>query len=105
MTCVKFRLRDGGERSVDARENESLMKAAVRNSVPGIEGECGGEMTCATCHVHVPSPWKDRVRPPSQEELDLLEMVDDVTNESRLGCQVRVTPEVEGLTATIATTD
>jgi len=102
---VNFVLRDGSACPAEAREGESLMRAAVRNNVPGIEGECGGEMTCATCHVHIASPWKERVHVPSEDELDLLEMADNVTDESRLGCQVKVTSDLDGLSATVATED
>jgi 2Fe-2S ferredoxin len=103
VTTVNFVLRDGTVRSVDANDGESVMRAAVRHNVRGIDGECGGEMTCATCHVHIGSPWSERLRRPSHDELDLLDMSDDLTEESRLGCQVHITAELDGLTAVIVT--
>lgn len=103
MTAVRFVLPDGDTRDVEVIEGESLMQAATRNGVPGIEGECGGEMSCATCHVHIATPWSEQLRPRSAEELDLLEMAENVTDESRLGCQVRMTADLDGLVAAVAT--
>jgi ferredoxin, 2Fe-2S len=79
----------------------SLMKAAVSNDVPGIVGECGGEMTCATCHVHVTAEWKAVLSGRSDEEEELLEMVDDFKPCSRLSCQIKLTDELNGLTVVV----
>lgn len=89
---------DGGERVVDAAVGESVMAAAVRSGVPGIVGECGGQLSCATCHVWVDEDFRDRVGGPGEMESDLLEMgVSEFTEASRLGCQVHVTDELDGL--------
>jgi 2Fe-2S ferredoxin len=65
--------------------------------VPGILAECGGNCACATCHVYVAEPWRARVNPPSKEERDMFECVLSPNGNSRLGCQVIVTEELDGL--------
>lgn len=97
MTSIHYRLHDGETRKVDAVDGESIMRTAVTNDVPGIVGECGGELSCATCHVYMEPQWADRVPPRSPDEEDMLEMVESRTELSRLSCQIRVTPELDGL--------
>jgi 2Fe-2S ferredoxin len=75
----------------------SLMTAAVENQVDGIVGECGGVCSCATCHVQIDPAWADRVGPPSDAEAAMLELSDGVGPTSRLGCQVELRPELDGL--------
>lgn len=94
MTVIRFRLRDGGAIDIEAANGETLMRTARANAVPGIIGECGGEMSCGTCHVVVESSGE--LPPPSRDELDLLESLDDAEECSRLGCQIRVAPELDG---------
>lgn len=78
-----------GEIVVDADPGTSVMQAAVAHGVPGIIGECGGDMSCATCHVHVED--QTGFRRQSADEADLLELADEVTVHSRLGCQLKLT--------------
>jgi 2Fe-2S ferredoxin len=65
--------------------------------VPGIEAECGGACACATCHVYVDEAWREKTGEPSQMEQDMLDFAFDVRKESRLSCQIKVTPELDGL--------
>jgi 2Fe-2S ferredoxin len=81
-------LRDGTTLVVDSMPGESIMTVATRAGVPGIIGECGGEMSCATCHVHIDT---DHFPPPSLDETDLLEVVDERADNSRLSCQLELT--------------
>jgi ferredoxin, 2Fe-2S len=93
VTRIIYELRDGTQREVEAEVGASVMAAAVQAGVPGIVGECSGEMSCATCHVYLKTPegfWTSSV-----DETDLLEMADDVTEESRLSCQLKVTADME----------
>ena len=77
---------------------ERLMEIGKRANVPGIFGDCGGFMACATCHVYVEPEWCDRVGgPSSDEEREILAMTENVRPESRLGCQIWVTDELDGL--------
>ena len=87
----------GAERSVEAALSGSVMEAAVRSNVPGIDAECGGACACATCHVYVDDAWLDRVGEPAAMETDMLDFASDVQANSRLSCQIRVTPELDGL--------
>ncbi|MCW1097451.1 MULTISPECIES: 2Fe-2S iron-sulfur cluster-binding protein [Streptomyces] len=99
MTFVQ----DGGpELTVDATTEDSVMSVAVRHGVPGIVAECGGNQSCATCHVWVRDGYTERVGPPGDMEDDLLDLaVADRRAGSRLACQIPVTPELDGLTVDI----
>jgi 2Fe-2S ferredoxin len=77
------------------------MEAAIRNAVPGILAECGGACACATCHVYVDEAWKEKTGDPSPMEEDMLDFAFDVRPTSRLSCQIKVSPELEGLTVTV----
>ena len=90
---------EGVERVVDARPGESVMAAAVRNGVPGIIGECGGNNSCATCHVWVRDAFRDQVGGPGELEDDLLDLgVSERRDSSRLSCQIELTDALDGLT-------
>ncbi|MFV2178573.1 2Fe-2S iron-sulfur cluster-binding protein [Actinomadura sp. LOL_016] len=101
MPGVNFRIPDLDEdRSVDVESGTTVMRAAVANDVPGITGECGGEMSCGTCHVYVREQWPDRL-PPPDEEAGMLEVIDDPEPTSRLGCQIHVGDDLDGITVTV----
>jgi 2Fe-2S ferredoxin len=82
---------------VDATGHANMMQVAVDNDVPNIEGECGGEMTCGTCHVYVESTPPGYTAPQSAVELDMLEVVNEPTAASRLSCQLPVDELTDGL--------
>ncbi len=86
-----------GETRVIENAEGTLMSAAVANQVEGIDGDCGGVCSCATCHVHVDPAWTDKVGPATPAEEGMLELEDEATPASRLGCQVPLTPELDGL--------
>lgn len=89
---------DGTETEVEAREGDSVMQAAIANDVDGIIGECGGSMMCATCHCYVDAAWAERTGPQKEGESDLLDCAASETRPtSRLSCQIRMTPELDGL--------
>ena len=100
MTSVTFIDAQGTARTVAAEDGATLMEAAVRNAIPGIEAECGGACACATCHVYVDAAWQDRLPPPQSMEEDMLDFAYDVRPNSRLSCQIRIRPELEGLVVT-----
>ncbi|MDG4668051.1 2Fe-2S iron-sulfur cluster-binding protein [Mycobacterium sp. 236(2023)] len=94
MTEVVYRHSDGTETTVDAADGLSLMNVAVQNGVPGIIGECGGELMCATCHVYVVS--SDGPGSISDEENEMLDFAACPRREnSRLCCQLTVEPGSE----------
>ena len=95
LTIVAF---DGTRFDLDAENGSTVMENAVRNSVPGIDAECGGACACATCHVYVDDAWTERVGPPQAMEEDMLDFAYDVRRTSRLSCQIKVSAELDGLT-------
>lgn len=102
MPKVIYVSADGDQRTVTALENESVMATAVKNGVPGIIGECGGNASCGTCHVWVHEEFLGRVGEPSDIEDDLLELgVSDRRENSRLSCQITCALDVDGLTVEI----
>jgi 2Fe-2S ferredoxin len=94
---ITFETTDGKRIEVDGRAGESVMLAALVGMVPGIEAECGGACSCATCHVYVDPDWRTVVGPPNTLEAGMLEMLDNVSDASRLGCQIKVRDEIDGL--------
>lgn len=97
MVKITFVQPDGSQQVVDATPGMTVMEAAKVALVPGIEAECGGACACATCHVYVEPEWCDKTGETSQMEEDMLDFAFDVREESRLSCQIKITPELEGL--------
>lgn len=95
---------DGETRTFDdVEEGVSLMELAKQNGVAGIMGDCGGGCACATCHVYVDQAWWDKVGEPDDIEFAMLDMVADVMKDnSRLGCQVKMSSELDGIEVTVA---
>jgi ferredoxin, 2Fe-2S len=87
----------GKARVVDAEPGATVMEAAIKNGVPGIEAECGGACACATCHVYVDEAWREKTGSPSPMEEDMLDFGYDVRENSRLSCQIKITEALEGL--------
>jgi len=98
MVQINFVDHKGKTRTVDAEPGSTVMEAAIRNAVPGIEAECGGACACATCHVYVDDAWREKVGDPSPMEEDMLDFGYDVRPNSRLSCQIKVVEELDGLT-------
>lgn len=102
MPKVTYVGRDGTERTIDAVVGDTVMSTAVKHGVEGIIGECGGNCSCATCHVYVRDEFLPVVGAPNDMEDDMLDLaVTERRNESRLSCQIRVTEEHDGLTVDI----
>jgi 2Fe-2S ferredoxin len=97
MTRVTYILNDGTRLTHDLPPRFSVMEGATRNCVPGIVAECGGCMSCATCHVYVDEAWVDKLEAPSEIETDMLSAIDATKPTSRLSCQITVEPELDGL--------
>jgi ferredoxin, 2Fe-2S len=94
---VKFISRDGAEYEVETSPGESVMRCATAHAIPGIIGECGGALACATCHGYVDVEWLDRFDAPSPLEQELVEGCIDPRPESRLTCQLLLTEELNGI--------
>src|SRR5580698_10375133 len=98
MIRIRYVDHDAAERLVEADSGVSLMTAAVRNGVVAIEGECGGACACATCHIYVPREWRAVTGTASDNEREMLECANDADDRSRLGCQIVVTAQMDGIT-------
>jgi ferredoxin, 2Fe-2S len=97
MTKITYVGADGTARTVNAEPGCTVMEAAIKNGIPGIEAECGGACACATCHVYVEQAWRAVVGDPSPMEEDMLDFGYDVQPNSRLSCQIKVTDALDGL--------
>lgn len=97
---VRVRRPDGDVLTLPALEGWRLMEVLRDMGLP-IKGECGGALACATCHVHVDPDWLDRLEPPSDEELDMLDEAFDVRDNSRLSCQILLNERTDGILVSI----
>jgi 2Fe-2S ferredoxin len=100
MIHITYTDSQGTSRTVEAQEGSTVMETALRNSIPGIDAECGGACACATCHVYVADEWSEIVGKPSQMEEDMLDFAFEVRPTSRLSCQIKVSPALDGLKVT-----
>jgi 2Fe-2S ferredoxin len=91
---------DGTRKEVDAPLGLSVLEIAHRNDIE-IEGACEGSLACSTCHVIVDPGWFARLEEPSEDEEDMLDLAFGLTRTSRLGCQIIITEELDGLTVTL----
>ena len=101
MAKITYVTSDGEEHVVDAANGTTVMENAVKNSIPGIEAECGGACACATCHVYVDDAWTETVGPPDIMEEDMLDFAWEGKPNSRLSCQIKVSDELDGLVVRI----
>ena len=97
MAKITFIQPDGKSQSVTADSGMTVMEAAKKNLIAGIEAECGGACACATCHVYVDAEWQAKAGKPESMEEDMLDFAFDVRAESRLSCQIKVTDALDGL--------
>lgn len=99
MTRVHLIQPDGKTVTLEGEGGNSVMQLAVGAGLSGIVGECGGSAMCATCHVYVDEPWANQLPPPESTELEMLECTaSERLPSSRLSCQIKLSPALEGLT-------
>jgi 2Fe-2S ferredoxin len=97
MAKIKFVQHDGTEIEVDAEIGASIMNAAVDNGVAGIDADCGGECSCATCHVVIDPAWAGKLGAISDQESSMLDLNPDREERSRLSCQLPMTEALDGM--------
>jgi ferredoxin, 2Fe-2S len=97
MPKMVFIERDGNEREVDAPLGLSVLEVAHRNGID-IEGACEGSLACSTCHVIVDPEWYELLKDATEDEEDMLDLAFNLSKTSRLGCQIIITEELDGLT-------
>lgn len=97
MVHVTFISPSGTATTLDGDVGQSVMDIGKRAGIENMIGECGGSAACATCHVHVDAAWNARVGPPLDNEVDLLDFAHGRRADSRLSCQIRLVPALDGL--------
>ncbi|MBO6542801.1 MAG: 2Fe-2S iron-sulfur cluster binding domain-containing protein [Alphaproteobacteria bacterium] len=97
MTKITYIEYGGTEHEVEVANGLSLMEGAVKYTIPGLDGDCGGACACATCHVYIPQEWAEKCDPIEELERDMLDFAFDVDESSRLSCQIKVSPDLEGM--------
>jgi ferredoxin, 2Fe-2S len=101
MPKITFIQPDGSSQVVEIQAGMTVMEAAKLNNISGVEAECGGACACATCHVYIDAAWVKTVGKPEPMEEDMLDFAFDVQEDSRLCCQIKVTPAIDGLVVRI----
>ena len=96
MPKMTFVDKDGAEILVDAPIGQSVLEIAHRNDID-LEGACEGSLACSTCHIIVDQAYFDRLQEPSEDEDDMLDLAFGLTHTSRLGCQIIISDELDGL--------
>jgi 2Fe-2S ferredoxin len=97
MPKITFVEHNGTQHTVDAESGKSVMQAAMDSLVPGIDADCGGECSCATCHVMVNADWLAKVGAPNDAEDSMLDLNPERAENSRLSCQLTVSEDLDGL--------
>ncbi len=103
MPKITFIKPDGSRHEVDAPEGLSILEIAHKHGFD-LEGACEGSLACSTCHVIVDDGWFDKLDEATEEEEDMLDLAFGLTHTSRLGCQIKMTPELDGLVVTLPAT-
>jgi 2Fe-2S ferredoxin len=101
MTKVTFIEHNGKEHTIDAADGLTLMEAATKNMIPGIDADCGGACACATCMVYVPEEWADKLEAKEDMEETMLDFCEHTAENSRLSCQIKITPALAGIRVTM----
>jgi len=100
MPKMTFVLPDGTRKEVEGEEGTSVLELAHQNGVD-LEGACEGSLACSTCHVIVDPEFYDKLDEPTEDEEDMLDLAFALTHTSRLGCQIDLTSDLDGLVVTL----
>ena len=97
MPKITYNTHDNKTHTIDVQKGLSVMEGAVQNDIPGIDADCGGSMSCATCHVYVKEDWYNKLPKKEMGEDDMLDQAYEPNSRSRLSCQISVSDELDGL--------
>ena len=97
MAKITFIQHNGTEQTVDGIPGMTVMEAAIKNMVPGIDADCGGACACATCHVYVEAEWLDKVGKRAATKEDMLDFAFDVKDLTLFSCQIKISDALNGL--------
>ncbi len=100
MPTIIYVDHEGAERPIEAKNGETVMETAIKNSIPGIDADCGGACACATCHVYVDQTFMEKVGTPEEMEQSMLDFAENVQENSRLSCQITISDDLDGLKVT-----
>ena len=97
MPKITYIEHDGKSHTLEVANGLSVMEGAVQNDIPGIDADCGGSCACATCHVYVDEKWFNKLSKKDSAEEDMLDMAIEPNKFSRLGCQITVNDDLDGM--------
>jgi len=97
MPKITYIEHSGKSHTIEVAKDLTVMEGAVQNNIPGIDADCGGACACATCHVYVDEQWLDKLPKIESSEEDMLDVAYEPNQFSRLGCQITVTDDLDGL--------
>ena len=97
MAKINYITHDNQNYTIEVQNGLTVMEGAIQNDIPGIDADCGGGMSCATCHVYVDENWLDKLPQKEDGEEDMLDMAFEPKKNSRLSCQLIVSDELDGL--------
>ena len=101
MPKITYISSDAKTHTIDVQNGLTVMEGAIQNDITGIDADCGGGMSCATCHVYVDENWLDKLPQKEDGEEDMLDMAFEPKKNSRLSCQLIVSDELDGLIVNI----
>ncbi len=101
MPKITYISSDAKTHTIDVQNGLTVMEGAIQNDITGIDADCGGGMSCATCHVYVDENWIDKLPQKEDGEEDMLDMAFEPKKNSRLSCQLIVSDELDGLEVNI----
>ncbi len=101
MPKITYKTQDDKTHIIDVQNGLTVMEGAIQNGIPGIDADCGGGMSCATCHVYVNEEWLDKLPAKEDGEEDMLDMAFEPKKNSRLSCQLIVSDILDGLVVNI----
>ena len=101
MPKITYNTYDNQTHKIDDQNGLTVMEGAIQNDIPGIDADCGGGMSCATCHVYVNDEWLDKLPKKEDGEEDMLDMAFEPKKNSRLSCQLIVSDTLDGLVVNI----
>ena len=97
MPKITYNTSDSKTHTIDVQNGLTVMEGAIQNDIPGIDADCGGSMSCATCHVYVKENWYDKLPKKEMGEDDMLDQAYEPNSNSRLSCQIMVSDDLDGL--------
>ena len=101
MPKITYNTHDNQTHTIDVQNGLTVMEGAIQNDITGIDADCGGGMSCATCHVYVNEEWLDKLPGKEDGEEDMLDMAFEPKKNSRLSCQLIVSDALDGLVVNI----